>query len=288
MKISTPQYLPTLLKLILSAACLWYALTKPNWAQILQAWKRIDPAWIMLAMGVYTSSKILASIRLNVNFRLIDLTLTETVNLRLYWLGMLYNLLLPGAITGDAYKVMILGKNPGTSRRALAMAVLLDRFSGLLSLLLFISLLAFTLLPYSFITTSLLIGSLLLIPSSYFAIRWLLPKQAGGFGKTYWLGASVQALVLLTVYLLLLSIGINTHTGKYLLVFLTAAALSVLPISVGGGLGIREFASIQGAQWMGLPIEETLLLSLLFYGVTVLTALPGSIYIFRSPLPESK
>jgi hypothetical protein len=143
-------------------------------------------------------------------------------------------------------------------------------------------------LPRSWVTFSGLIGAGLLIPFSQQLLKKLLPQQAKGFNRTFWLGAGVQLLVVLTVFSLILSMNLTPDSLKYMLVFLSAAALSVLPISIGGGLGIREFASIQGAQWIGLPIEKALMISLLFYGVTLMTALPGALYIFRDPLTESK
>lgn len=287
MKSALRRYGPAGLKILLSAACLWYAFTKPDWAKLAASWQRIDLAWIWVALGTYTISKILASNRLNINFRLIGIQLTESKNRKLYWLGMLYNLLLPGAITGDAYKVVVLGKNPGSSRRALTVAVLLDRFSGLLSLLIIISLLGIRLFPNSYWMMGLLPASFALLPLSYGIIRWLFPQQAPGFRPTLLLGAGVQLLVVATVWSLMQSLQIQTQTFEYLFVFLVAAATSVLPISIGGGLGIREFASIQLAAWLKLSVEDALLLSLVFYGVTVLVALPGFQFTFQDPLKDS-
>jgi len=281
MKSALRRYGPAGLKILLSAACLWYAFTKPDWTKLIASWQRMNLAWIAVALGTYTLSKILASNRLNINFRLIGIQLTESRNRALYWLGMLYNLLLPGAITGDAYKVVVLGKHPGASRRSLTLAVLLDRFSGLLSLLIIIALLGILLFPHAYWTMLFLPASLILIPLSFWIIRWLLPQQAPGFRSTLLLGAGVQLLVVATVWSLIQSLQIQPHLIEYLFVFLVAAATSVLPISIGGGLGIREFASIQLAAWMNLSVEDALLLSLVFYGVTVAVALPGFHFIFR-------
>ena len=132
-----------------------------------------------------------------------------------------------------------------------------------------------------------LAASLLLIPLSASIIRWLLPQQSPGFRRTLLLGAGVQLLVVATIWFLIQALQIQTQHIQYLFVFLVAAATSVLPISIGGGLGIREFASIQLAAWLNLSVEDALLLSLVFYGVTVLVALPGFRFIFRDPLKES-
>jgi len=114
-----------------------------------------------------------------------------------------------------------------------------------------------------------------------------LPQQSPGFRRTLLLGAGVQLLVVATIWFLIQALQIQTQHIQYLFVFLVAAATSVLPISIGGGLGIREFASIQLAAWLNLSVEDALLLSLVFYGVTVLVALPGFRFIFRDPLKES-
>ncbi|MFM7671161.1 MAG: lysylphosphatidylglycerol synthase transmembrane domain-containing protein [Bacteroidota bacterium] len=287
MKTRLQRYGILLLKIALSIGCLWYAFTKPDWVKITGSWRQIDLFWISLALGAYTLSKILASSRLNINFRLIGIQIPEHSNRKLYWLGMLYNLLLPGAITGDAYKVVVLGKSPGVSRKSLAMAVLLDRFSGLLSLLIILALLALYVLYPHYLAILFTIGTIAFVPISYYLIRWFLPQQSPGFKSTFVWGAGVQLLVLGTVYCVIRSIHLNDATVAYLLVFLLAAAASVLPISIGGGLGIREFASIQGAHLLDLSLESALLISLLFYGITVATALPGFAYIFKDPLKES-
>jgi len=288
LKTNRYRHASTLLKIALSVACLWYALTKPDWTKMAQSWNQIDLAWVLVALGAYTASKLLASSRLNINFKQIGLPISETANRRLFWLGMLYNLLLPGAITGDAYKVMALGKSPGSSRKSLTLAVLLDRFSGLLPLIILLATLGLLVFSPNALTISLMLGSLLLLPLSHWGVHRYLPEQAKGFTQTLWMGTGVQLLVVATVLALILAMGRTPQTLPYLFVFLSAAALSVLPISVGGGLGIREFASMEVARYLNLPLEPALLLSLLFYGVTVLTALPGFWYIFKNPLHESK
>lgn len=51
--------------------------------------------------------------------------------MKLYWLGMFYNLFLPGSISGDAYKIVILKRRYNAPYKKTSAAVLLDRFNGL-------------------------------------------------------------------------------------------------------------------------------------------------------------
>jgi uncharacterized membrane protein YbhN (UPF0104 family) len=72
--------------------------------------------------------------------------------------------------------------------------------------------------------------------------------------------------------------------NAYVFIFLIAVVASVLPISVGGGLGVREFVIIEGAKYAGLDQHLALVLSLLFYFVTVICSLTGMIFVFNDPL----
>ena len=70
-------------------------------------------------------------------------------------------------------------------------------------------------------------------------------------------------------------------------IFLIAATASVLPISVGGGLGVREFVIIEGAKYAGLDQHTALVISLLFYVITVACSLIGLIFVFKNPLQKN-
>ena len=91
--------------------------------------------YLVLASVFFSLSKIFSAFRLNIFFNSIDLNISTKYNLKLYWIGMFYNLFLPGGIGGDAYKVYLLNKEFGTKIKSLLKASLIDRVSGLISLL---------------------------------------------------------------------------------------------------------------------------------------------------------
>ena len=98
----------------------------------------------------------------------------------------------------------------------------------------------------------------------------------------------MQLAALACVYCILFSLQVHTNREDYIFIFLIAAVASVLPISVGGGLGVREFVIVAGAKYAGLEQQTALLISLLFYLVTVTCALSGMIYVFKDPLSRGK
>jgi len=90
--------------------------------------------WLLLALIAFNASKVLSAFRLNYFFRALGLKLSEKFNLKLYYLGMLYNQFLPGGIGGDGYKVYLLNKTYKLPVKGLIAATLLDRISGVVAL----------------------------------------------------------------------------------------------------------------------------------------------------------
>src|ERR1041384_8182811 len=126
----TTKWLKLLVKIVITAACLWYVSKKIDFHQLSQTlW---SANWFFLAAAVllYMISKVAAAFRLNIYFKNINIHLSQITNLKLYWLGLFYNLFLPGSISGDAYKVIVLTKKYSIPYKKTTAAVLLDRFSG--------------------------------------------------------------------------------------------------------------------------------------------------------------
>jgi len=101
-----PGWLKLLLKIAVSAACLYYVGQKINWSDTLQLLQKSHWLWLLFAAFFFVLSKVVSAIRLNLYFENINVKMGQLANLRLYWLGMFYNLFLPGGIGGDAYKVI--------------------------------------------------------------------------------------------------------------------------------------------------------------------------------------
>jgi len=67
--------------------------------------------WYLLASLLFSNiSKVFNAVRLSRFFKAVGLELSWVYNLKLYYLGMFYNLFLPGGIGGDGYKIFVLKK----------------------------------------------------------------------------------------------------------------------------------------------------------------------------------
>jgi len=111
----TARFLKLLIKIAITVLCFWYISTKIDFTKALNSLVKANWIFLFAALVFFVLSKLFAAFRLNIYFRNIRLQLSEWKNIKLYWLGMFYNLFLPGAISGDAYKVVLLNRRYKTS-----------------------------------------------------------------------------------------------------------------------------------------------------------------------------
>jgi uncharacterized membrane protein YbhN (UPF0104 family) len=281
------KYLKLLLKLAVTIICFWYISGKIDLNAAKNAFLKANWLWLLLAIILLMLSKILSAIRLNIYFRNIQIHLSEWKNLKLYWLGMFYNLFLPGSISGDAYKVVLLKRKYNSSYKKTSAAVLLDRFSGLLALGLIMSVYGIIVLDNKLYDAILISGSIIAVIALYFIIRFYFKDFIPGLWPTFFWGLLVQLSQVVCVYCILLSLRLPVNQPQWIFIFLIAAVVAVFPISLGGGLGTRELVFVEGAKYFHLDPQISLVISLLFYLSTVVASIWGAFFIFNDPLKNN-
>ena len=207
----------------------------------------------------------------------IDIVISQKAHMRLYLLGMYYNLFLPGGIGGDGNKIYLLNKKYDVATRRIFWAILMDRIIGVLALFC-MSVVLFSLLPgmgtYALFTW-------ILIPLSVFIIYLIFRKYFPYFLPALWItnlqSLVVQVLQLLSAILILLSLKVPGSLEGYLFIFLISSMVAVLPLTIGG-IGSREFTFMLGARWLGLDLDISISLSLIFFLITAFTSIWGMIY----------
>jgi uncharacterized membrane protein YbhN (UPF0104 family) len=277
-------FLKLLLKLVITALCFWYIATKIDFTKALNALLKANWALLFIALLFFVLSKILSAFRLNIYFRNIKLQLPEWTNIKLYWLGMFYNLFLPGAISGDAYKVVLLNRRYKISYKKTSSAVLLDRFSGVLALGVILCIYGVIVLHNYKYDVLLVFAAVLAFVGFYFIIRFLFKTFLPSFFTTFFWALGVQLSQVVCVYFILLSLHIPLTQHEWIFIFLMAAVISILPISLGGGLGTRELVFAEGARFFLLDPQTGVIISLLFYLLTVIGSVWGLYYNFHDPL----
>jgi len=282
----TMKVLKLLLKIAVTILCFWYISRKIDFTKAKDAVLRADWWWLFFSVAAFAFSKFLASFRLNIYFKNIGIYLSQKQNLKLYWLGMFYNLFLPGAISGDAYKVVLLTRKYDISYKKITAAVLLDRFSGLLALGLILSVYGVIVLDNKLYDILLISGSLLAVIALYVAVKYFFKDFLPGFWPTFVWGVAVQIFQVVCVYCILMGLHLPLHQSEWIFIFLVAAVISVIPISLGGGLGVREVVFQKGAVYFGLDPHIAVVISVLFYFSNLLSSVWGVYFIYHDPLKE--
>ncbi|RFM29434.1 lysylphosphatidylglycerol synthase transmembrane domain-containing protein [Deminuibacter soli] len=278
--------LKLLLKIAITAVCIWYVSRKINWSVSLQTVARSNAGWLLLAVLLFVASKLVSAIRLNTYFHNIQLRLPQKLNMQLYWLGMYYNLFLPGGIGGDAYKVILLSKHYQQPAKQLTAAVLLDRISGVVGLGILAAIYYYAIYQGQYYSTWLPILVVPGVAAYYLFVKWLFPSFIKGFWPTLWMGIAVQALQVLCAYAIMQALHLDAHYTAYIFIFLLSSIVAILPFTIGG-LGARELVFVWGSKQFLLNQSESVCISILFYLITVVVSLVGLTWVYRNPLKQT-
>ena len=233
-----------------------------------------------MAALLFNVSKWISSARLLKLFHSAGSKISWKYNLKLYYVGMFYNLFLPGGIGGDGYKVYLLGKSQDVKRRDLLAAVLLDRISGA-ALLVFLALLIFVftheiidLLPENFFFYLMIAGLVLAIPSLVALVKLGFKKfQKTSFHLVH-LSFWVQVVQLICAGFILLSFGVEENFELYFVLFLVSSIAAMLPLSFGG-VGLRELVFLYAANELPIDGTSAVALGLIFFLITALSSFVG-------------
>ncbi len=275
---SAPKKLRQLLKLSISLGAIFYLFSNIDRDVLFVILKKTDLWWLFWAFIAFNLSKIVSAIRLNYYFRSIGIALSEWRNLQLYYLGMFYNLFLPGGISGDGYKIYLLAKRHGRNYKKLLQATLLDRISGLAALFVLGGML-YAVSRFASLSTIFQIlalsGAVLAIPVNYLITKRFFADYLAIFLPTTLYAFGVQLLQLLCALFLIWAINAPpSMTVEYLALFLISSVVAILPISIGG-IGVRELTFLYGFGLIGGDTTSAVAFSLLFFLITVLSSLLG-------------
>lgn len=207
--------------------------------------------------------------------------MSQLNNIKLYMLGMFYNIFVPGGIGGDGYKVYFIKKHFDAKIKKSIAAVVLDRVIGLL-VLVFIAIVLFGFIDEQYFPGPQWLIILLLIPL-YFTVRWILQRFFPEFGSIFHratgLSFLVQFLQLICAFFILKAIHQHESIYFYLFVFLISSLAAAIPFTIGGA-GARELTFLYASQIFPINVHVAIALSLTFYLITLLVSLSGVYYVF--------
>lgn len=284
------------IKVLVSSLLLVVVFNKTGLRNILLHLQATDLRFFFLAIALHTFILYIATLRWGL---LLEGKHSLGKLYSLYLMGSFFNNFLPGAIGGDAVKAYYLYR--GTQQAGSSMgSVFMDRYIGLFALLtmgLISGLVAFNDLKHLgmhwvipslfllFIAGSLLffrlkIGQRFSAVSDFYEYFHRAIRNKNMLLKAYGLSFVVQSLTLLMIYLIGLGIG-QKLSFTALFVFVPIVILiTMIPLSISG-LGIRESAFVVLFGLTGVPAEESMSISFLWFLSIASASLIGLVEYIR-------
>jgi uncharacterized membrane protein YbhN (UPF0104 family) len=286
----------TLLKLVLSVVIIWLVLRSIDERLLLATLQQANFWWLLWAAAWFVLSKIIGALRFNILLATETIHLSNQKNLRLYWLGMYYNLLLPGGVSGDGYKIKLLMDAFGAPFKRLFAVTLLDRVGGVIALGQLSLVLAFGIPVLRQFWWLGVIALVVSIPVSKLIYKKLgvnptpdPSPPAGGEGsgvglsvwaKTSLLSLAVQLAQLVATFGIVLALGESAKWLEYSILFLVSSVVAMLPLTIGG-TGARELTFLWGADFFQIHSEKAVAIAFLFYLISTAVAFVGVVFSFN-------
>jgi uncharacterized membrane protein YbhN (UPF0104 family) len=268
------------LKLGVTSVLLYYVFSKVPLSEVKSRLIHANYWWMLAGVVFYFFSMVASSWRLLSFFKSIDLRLDPRFNFRLYLLGIFYNLLLPGGIGGDGYKIYVLHKTYKKPAKRVFWAIAFDRLSGLWAIgLIIVALKIF--IPQIEIHIAIplaifLVGTIIY----YIVVKKFFPDFSKHFFKGHAKAILVQSLQVMTILCVMMGQDFHGKFAPYLLSFLISALAAVVPITFGGA-GAREAIFQKLSPIFHMNVGLAVFLSVSFYLTSLIVALSGLYYVLR-------
>jgi glycosyltransferase 2 family protein len=313
------KILVTFFQLSVTIAVLYWVYHDPNRrAQMVEAIRNAQYRWVAVGILAYVVVEVAAAFRWYVLLKVQKIHLSLPRLSALFFIGMFYNQFLPGGTGGDIIKSYYLLKETPDKKAGALLAVVFDRFIGLVALVaITVTLIG---LRYDFLAQTtetrnllwlllFLLGTSVLTLISTFVISGFnlfhsLPEKFPGRDKLieisaayhlyahHWratlvaFGASLVAhlATFATFLCAAYALGAPVPLVNFFAVMPVERTISALPISFAG-IGLREkVLQIMLNGLCGVPEAKAILIGSLSFLIILVCCLPGAlVYLFYKP-----
>ncbi len=297
------KLLKLIAKIALSLFALYFVFSRISFIKIFDAIQNINFFYLFMSVLIYALSQVVSSYRLMVFYKYLNIKINFYDNIKLYWLGLFYNFLLPGGVGGDGYKVFLLNKQFKTKVTNLVGTIFADRLSGLAVIVIYILALIY-LVDYDFESIEMpsfgfeILHDFLVYFAPYFKyLVYFIPlvvffyylylklfssRLKKSSFKVLFLSVIIQGLQMLAALIILVALDtkLSGLIDNYMLLFLLSSIMSAIPISLGG-LGLRELTFMVGSAYLEVNSNNAVALSIVFYAVSLFVATFGIYYVFN-------
>lgn len=306
------KQLLNIIKIIVSLGLLTFIFSSINLKALLEVIRGANPIWLMAALLMMLLGVVVRALRWQILLKAIGVPISLAELTAIYFIGFLFNNLLPSGLGGDAMRMIELNRHTQRGSDTVT-SVVVDRFLGLSSLqaIALIALLTnwgavpagvayFTIAIF---LGGLVIGYLLINQRLYLSLRRRLKlfrratdiKFVGNLfesfqryplaalGRAYLVGLLFNMTLILMYACIGLSLKAPVSLVQYAVIVPITSLLLLVPISFAG-LGVREESFRQLYGQIGVLPEVAVAMSLLVHIIgNICTGLiGGAIYLLRS------
>lgn len=274
------KQLITLFKLSVGIALIVLVFSRLDWDKIKTVLPSLNIFYLISAVLFFIVSQILSVFRFDILIRNLGIRLNFKTHSKLYLLGMFYNFFLPGGIGGDAYKVVLLNKSHEKTIKRLGKIIFIDRFLGILAIMLILFLLL-PLVRFSVSVFWIIFLSLLGIAVVLFILvqtSKISKIYSGRINRGFIYSLLIQSVQMISLFFIILSLGIKSKHLIYMMLFLVSSVLSVFSFA---GLGIRESVFYFGASMLGTDPDISAVAALIFSLITAGVSFFGVVFLWK-------
>jgi glycosyltransferase 2 family protein len=301
------QFLLIATKITISAALLYFVVSRMNFSMIEERLSRLEPGWIALAIAIALLQNVVGAIRWRSIVNASGHALATPQAMRFNLIAAFFNQVLPSTVGGDAARIWFVARI-GAGWKTATYSVLIDRFIGVLALAVMVA----TGLYWSFLLIENPVGRLVLLAIGIGSIagggaflafgtsrlfeRWRLTRhlwQIAALARSVLFSRSIGPMIVtLSLLVHVMTAAIAWSLARSMaapLEFLHAFVLvlpvmlvATVPISIAGW-GVRESALVLAFAYAGLPESDGLIVSVLLGGVMFAVGVIGGMIWLASP-----
>ena len=272
-----------IVKGLISVGLMSWLLSRQDWVLIQEQFQKISPAIIGLLLPVYFSTQLISAIRWHLTGRAVGLDESRWYYIRLYFLGLFFNLFLPTGMGGDVVKSYKLGARH-KRQVAAAFSILIERGIGFLAMFIIGSFFSFFIestIPFALIWSLRLIAicglvGFILAPKIIKIAAKFLPKFDGLFEvitafyrnkkqvlKIFSLSIIVQIISAAEVCIVMNALDLQVPIAFGVIAYVVSSVSILLPAI--NGIGVREAGLVGLFALANLPAESGIAVGLILF-----------------------
>lgn len=270
-----------LAKILFTLGSIFVVIQSINVNQLIHYVKQVDYYLIILSLLSLNIGQIISALRLRYYIQASNISCSKYFAISLYYIGMLFNLILPGGVGGDGYKMILIKRIFKNSFGNSVRIILSGRANGLFALLIHTYILALfsdIAIKTDYLPQLLTFGIVICCVTYFIFSSTILKEQLNTTIVACWYSLFVQLFAMISAYFLFIGLGVpNDKIVNYIFLFMCSSVVSVIPISIAG-IGLRELSFLYGSNMLGIDPELGIGFSLLYFTINSIISLSGSYF----------